>query len=73
LPPDLSNDWSRFKREWDRCRVGVLPDGGTSWAARFKDIAVGLLERINAGEADVLASWMRQQTARYLPHPDLRV
>ena len=70
LPPALDNDWTRFKCLWDRQQVAFLGGAANSWGVRFRDIAAKLLEKIQGGEADVLAQWMKRQS-RNLPDASL--
>jgi hypothetical protein len=59
LPAELENDWGWFKKHWDTVRLNhyTLP-GKSAWGALFRDLMLGLLDKIAKGERHVLANFM---------------
>ncbi len=59
LPAELENDWGWFKKHWDTVRLNhyILP-GKPAWGALFRDLMLGLLDKIAKGERHVLANFM---------------
>jgi hypothetical protein len=74
LPAELENDWGWFKKHWDTVRLNhyTLP-GKSAWGALFRDLMLGLLDKIAKGERHVLANFMYEQIRLYLPMPAIRV
>ena len=73
LPPDLANDWHWFLKHWDAARVRLInPAQRNAWALDFLGIIKTLLSRLREDE-DALAVWMRQERAKHLSLPALRL
>ena len=73
LPPDLANDWHWFLKHWDAARVRLInPAQRNAWALDFLGIIKTLLRRLREDE-DALAVWMRQERAKHLSLPALRL
>lgn len=65
LSPQQKNDWSMFKHHWDSVMQEQHDD---AWGSTFASMAQGVLEKLQAGEATALSTFMYEETKRWLQH-----
>ena len=63
LSPEQTNDWKSFARDWDHKMAEVH---GPLWAELFAEILQGVLEKLQAGDANALSVFMHNETLRVL-------